>query len=259
MLARPNITRHCSAFLITLELNQSIDYIYNVFGINIQEKPVIETTRKARPSAEQTRVSLISSGLRLFGERGFEATSTRHIAADAGANIASIAYHFGGKEGLRLACAETVVDKFREMAGPLVLASDPGENEEYAVRVIETALVSMIRFFTAQPEARDIAAFVMREMIQPGAVIDLIYREMMFPFHSALCRLWGVATHQNSDSPATRLAVFAVIGQVIYFRLGQPVICRRMGWKAVGPKEADQIIAVITGNLRALVLAAKDD
>ena len=216
------------------------------------------TKRKTRPSAEQTRASLINSGLRLFGEKGFEATSTRHIAAESGANIASIAYHFGGKEGLRLACAEAIVDKFREIAGSSVLASDPGEDEEHATRVIETALVSMIRFFTVRPEARDIAAFVMLEMIHPGAAIDLIYYEMMFPFHSALCRLWGVATHQNADSPATRLAVFAVIGQVIYFRLGQPVICRRMGWESVGPKEADQIIAVITGNLRALVSAAKD-
>jgi len=215
--------------------------------------------KTARPTAEQTRVALINSGLRLFGEKGFEATSTRHIAADSGANIASIAYHFAGKEGLRLACAEAVVDKFREIAGSSVLASDPGEDEDQAVQVIETALVSMIRFFTVQPESCDIAAFVMREMIHPGAAIDLIYSEMMFPFHGALCRLWGVATHQNAESPATRLAVFAVIGQVIYFRLGQPIICRRMGWKAVGSKEADQIIAVITGNLRALVLAAKDD
>lgn len=217
------------------------------------------TKSALRYSGEQTRAALIKSGLRLFGDKGFEATSTRHIAADAGANIASIAYHFGGKEGLRLACAEAIVDTFREIAGSSVLATDPGGDEEHATRVIEAALVAMIRFFSVQPEARDIAAFVMREMIHPGAAIDLIYSEMMFPFHSALCRLWGVATHQNAGSPATRLAVFAVIGQVIYFRLGQPIICRRMEWNTVGPKEADQIIAVITGNLRALISAAKDD
>jgi len=211
------------------------------------------------PSAEQTRAALIQSGLRLFGEKGFEATSTRDIAADAGANIASIAYHFGGKEGLRLACAEAIVAKFREIAGSSVLAPDPGADGDQATRVIETALVSMIRFFTLQPEARHIAAFVMREMIHPGAAIDLIYSEMVFPFHSALCRLWGVATHRDPESPASRLSVFAVIGQVIYFRLGQPIICKRMGWKAVGPKEADQIVAVVTGNLRTLISAAKDD
>ena len=38
--------------------------------------------------------------MRGFGEKGFAATSIREIAALAGSNIASISYHFGGKEGL---------------------------------------------------------------------------------------------------------------------------------------------------------------
>ena len=216
-------------------------------------------TKKAlRHSGEQTRTALINSGLRLFGEKGFEATSTRDIAADSEANIASIAYHFSGKEGLRLACAEAIVAKFRGIAPPSLLAADPGDDDKKAALVIETAIIAMIRFFTVQPEARHIAAFVVREMINPGAVIDLIYAEMMYPLHCALCRAWGVATHRDPDSPATRLAVFTIIGQVIYFRLGMPMVTRRMGWKAVGPKEADQIIATIIGNLRTLIAAAKD-
>src|SRR5271157_3510955 len=59
--------------------------------------------------AEATRAALVRSGLDLFGAKGFEATSTREIAAGANANIAAIAYHFGGKDGLRAACADFVV------------------------------------------------------------------------------------------------------------------------------------------------------
>ena len=65
-----------------------------------------ETSKERRSSSQQTRAALIAAGLRLFGEKGFDATSTRDIAAAANTNIASIAYHFGGKEGLRLACAQ---------------------------------------------------------------------------------------------------------------------------------------------------------
>ncbi len=221
--------------------------------------PVTMTEKNKRPSAEKTRAALIESGLRLFGERGFGATSTRGIAAGAGANIASIAYHFGGKEGLHMACAEAIVEKISEAAGLGVLASDPGDDAEKAAAIIETALIAMIRFFVVQPEAKYIAAFVMREMTHPSAALDLIYSRMFYPLHGALCRLWGAATDNDPDSPATRLAVFAVIGQVIYFRLGRPIICKRMGWKDMGPKEADQIIAVIAGNLKTLISAAKDD
>jgi len=209
-------------------------------------------------SAEQTRDALVNSGLRLFGEKGFEATSTRDIAAGAQANVASIAYHFGGKEGLRLACAEAIVAKFGAVAGSAILASNPAGDGERALFVIETALVAMIRFFTVQPEARDIAAFMMREITHPSAALDLIYTKMMYPFHSALCRLWGVATGSDPESPATRLAVFAVLGQVLYFRLGRPIVCKRMGWEDIGPEEADQIIATVTGNLKILVTAGKE-
>ncbi len=63
-----------------------------------------------QPSVEQTRAALIHAALQLFGSKGFDATSTREIAALAKANIGSIAYHFGGKEGLRLAAADYIVE-----------------------------------------------------------------------------------------------------------------------------------------------------
>ena len=50
----------------------------------------------------QTRQALIAAGLHLFGHQGYAATSTRELAGRAQTNIASIAYHFGGKSGLHL-------------------------------------------------------------------------------------------------------------------------------------------------------------
>ncbi len=75
------------------------------------------SAKSLAPSGEArgaaTRAALIRVGLDLFGARGFEAASTRAIAAAAGANVAAIAYHFGGKEGLRLACADHVAATIR--------------------------------------------------------------------------------------------------------------------------------------------------
>src|SRR5262245_38442922 len=68
-------------------------------------------------SADQTRIALVHAALSLFGSKGFDGTSTRDIAAMANANIGSIAYHFGGKEGLRAACAEHIVETLRGIAG----------------------------------------------------------------------------------------------------------------------------------------------
>ena len=64
-----------------------------------------------------TRRDLLDAALRLFARDGYDATSTRAIAAEAETNISSIAYHFGGKEGLRLACADAVAQAIGRWRG----------------------------------------------------------------------------------------------------------------------------------------------
>ena len=46
------------------------------------------------------REIILSAAMRLFGHKGFEGTSVREIAAEAGVNPAMISYYFGSKEKL---------------------------------------------------------------------------------------------------------------------------------------------------------------
>src|SRR6516165_4929030 len=117
------------------------------------------------PRAEPTRSALVRSGLELFGAKGFEATSTREIAAAAGVNIALIAYHFGGKEGLRLACADYVAATIGEVfAGAQGGAAEieslsRREARDRLARVVEALIDAIV----ARAESRPIARFVLRE------------------------------------------------------------------------------------------------
>ena len=65
--------------------------------------------------SDSTPQSLVEAALRLFGLKGYDATSIREIASEAKANVASIGYHFGGKDGLRRACAEQVAATIRRI------------------------------------------------------------------------------------------------------------------------------------------------
>ena len=47
-----------------------------------------------------TRERLLDAAKYLFAQRGVDATSLRHITAEAAANLASVNYHFGSKEAL---------------------------------------------------------------------------------------------------------------------------------------------------------------
>ena len=206
-------------------------------------------------AGDQTRMALITAAIRLFGSKGFDATSTREIAAAADANIASIAYHFGGKDGLRLACAEMVARRIHGIVGPALASLDPGDDPARAQAAFELVIMGVADFLLGQAEARDIASFMVREMGVPGAVFDKVYAEFILPVHSKLCSLLGLATGQDPESDLIRLGAFSIAGQVIYFRIGHAVVARRMEWETAGPAEIARIKAAILGNIRSFVAA----
>lgn len=57
-------------------------------------------------SLKEKHLQLLASAERLFALQGFEGTSVRDIAEDAGVNIAMISYYFGSKEKLMQALFE---------------------------------------------------------------------------------------------------------------------------------------------------------
>jgi AcrR family transcriptional regulator len=217
----------------------------------------------AAPPAEQTRKALILSALRLFGQRGFDGTSTREIAAAANANIGSIAYHFGGKDGLRMAAADHIVETLGAVARPVLGALDEtldaGMTPEMAETQLHAVAERMVAFIVARPEAGEIVQFVLRELAQPTPALDRIYAGLFEPIHIRLCRIWEQATGEPAESERTRLTTFTLIGQVIYFRIGRIAVARRMAWRDIGPNEAADILSAIRANITAIVASRRKE
>jgi TetR/AcrR family transcriptional regulator, regulator of cefoperazone and chloramphenicol sensitivity len=218
-----------------------------------------DTLRSAQLSpADQTRAALIRAALKLFGRQGFDGTSTREIAALAKANIGSIAYHFGGKEGLRVACANYIVETIGGIAGA-ALAEGPGDvhGPDAARARLNVVLEAMVGFIVARPEAGEMVQFVLRELSQPSEALDIIYDGVFEPVHQRLCRIWAEASGEDAESERTKITVFTLIGQVVYFRIAGAAVMRRMGWDRVGPSEAGAIISVVKGNIEAIIAARR--
>ncbi|MER8901984.1 CerR family C-terminal domain-containing protein [Mesorhizobium sp. M0772] len=213
--------------------------------------------RQETSPAEQTRAALVLAALKLFGRQGFDGTSTREIAAEAKANIGSIAYHFGGKEGLRAAAADHIVETIQAVAGQALGGMQlQGQASPEAARAqLSTALERMVGFIVARPEAGEIVQFVLRELSHPTAALDRIYDGVFEPTHRRLCQIWEQATGEPAESEATKLVVFTLIGQVIYFRIGREAVMRRMGWREIGNTEAAKVVAAVTSNLGAILAA----
>lgn len=210
-------------------------------------------------SAERTRRALIRAALQLFGTKGFDGTSTREIAAAADANIGSIAYHFGGKAGLRDACAAFIVETIGQVAGAALRMDLPDEasatTPQEAEQLLTQAVEAMVTFIVARPESGEMVQFILRELSHPTSALDTIYAGVFEPVHKRLCKVWEQATGDPADSDRTKITVFTLLGQVVYFRIGREAVRRRMGWSEIGNREAAVVVEAAVGNLRAILAA----
>ncbi|HEY2793314.1 MAG TPA: TetR family transcriptional regulator [Micromonosporaceae bacterium] len=89
------------------------------------------TTAAGEPATvrgEQTKRLIVSTALRMFRENGYEQTTMRAIAKEAGVSVGNAYYYFGSKDHLIEAFYEDMQDAHREHAAPVLAAStDFGE------------------------------------------------------------------------------------------------------------------------------------
>jgi AcrR family transcriptional regulator len=203
------------------------------------------------PPPEGTRRALIEAGLRLFGQQGFAATSVRQLATEAGANIAAIAYHFGSKDGLRLACA----GEFGRRLGAAMIAASGTTiaTAEEARAELHRLVRGIAGFLLGDEGASEVVPFMLRELADGGPGVGAVYTGFAEPTHRRLCALWGLATGTDPETATTRLAVFTLVGQLMYFRIGHTVVARRMGWVSIGAAETGQIADRIIRNIDAML------
>src|SRR4051812_9252444 len=80
------------------KLNNCLALIKRLFSFAPDMKPQTENTDK--------KTQIIYTAEQLFSKKGFNGTSVREIAKEAGINIAMISYYFGSKEKLMEAVFE---------------------------------------------------------------------------------------------------------------------------------------------------------
>jgi AcrR family transcriptional regulator len=197
--------------------------------------------RSTEAETHDARSRLVTSALRLFAEKGFEAATTREICEAAGANISAIRYYFGDKAGLYRAA-------FTE---PLGDAPCHSNLQAYAGLPLPEALGRLFREFLEPLKKGEEFQLVMklhfREMIEPtGAWQQEIDAEIK-PQHEALVALLKAHLRlRNVDVDVHRLA-FAIIGMAVHFYVGQDVVSAISPPVLAGPAAIDVLADRLAG------------
>lgn len=167
-----------------------------------------------------TREALLEAGGAVFAEQGFRLARVRDIAARAGANVAAINYHFGGKqpfyEAVLQRTAERALQRF-----PMPAAAPDGP--EAALRL---AVRNILSRFLAQDEHARLPQLMMRELCDPTEALDhlveRVAKNQFLLLRAIVAPLLGVAP----DSEHARLGAFSVLGQCLFYLFGQPMVAR---------------------------------
>jgi hypothetical protein len=80
---------------------------------------------------------------------------------------------------------------------------------------------------------------------------------MLSGLHIAACRLFGVAAGLSPEAEETRLRVFFIIGQVLFLRLAEAAVLRRLDLARYDDAFLGRAKTALAGNLHALVAAAR--
>ena len=130
--------------------------------------------RRIQERTEVARANLITAGVPLFSERGFDAVSVRDIEVAADANRGMLAYHFGDKEHLWKAVADFTfqqIDAQRDMR--LDMMKDISDREGLALMIR-----FYVRFYAEHPELSRLMA---QEARQESWRIDYLVENHIRP------------------------------------------------------------------------------
>lgn len=206
------------------------------------DQPTKAAGRGRYRSGEETRRRLIDAALLLFGRHGYAATGTREICAQAEVAVPAIAYHFGGKEGLYLACADDIVARYRQRMGPALeamagaLPAMPPDAARAALAQIVRLLLDMLR------EADDSApwlTFMLREMAQPGPAHGRLFAELWSPGLALVAALVAAARARAQPLPEDRADALLLLSSLSALTTARRIALAFAGWADMAPARAE--------------------
>jgi len=177
---------------------------------------------------ENTRKRILDEALPLFARYGYAGTSTRTLASAAEVNVATLAYHFEGKEGLYNA----VVQRMHEDLAKRIPADMPA----LAPRELSAWLAEKAWLFAREHQVH--IRLLIRNVLDSGRHADVVMDRWTGPLMDRAEEI-VVLFRPEWDRVRRRLFVLSLMHVVVRFAIEDPEQFRAM---AGGPEDLDDAV-----------------
>jgi AcrR family transcriptional regulator len=201
----------------------------------------------------ETRLKILDTAERLFGEEGYQPVSLRHITAAAGVNLAAIHYYFGSKEELldELVMRKAAPANEERLEGLRRLREAAGTDPIALEDLLEAFLVPALHTADKNPEFAKLMGRLQAEGLMPA-----VARKHFGPVAERfLAEMRRTLPDLTEDELAWRMHF--MIGAMAHTLAAPPLdLVRRTGSER--PSDvARRMVAFLSGGFRAPMAARK--
>lgn len=186
-----------------------------------------------RPGASGTREAIEAAARRQFAELGYDRTSLRQVAIEAGVDPALVTHYYRAKPELFRTVVELPFDP-----GAMAAAVVPGDRAEVGLRMARFVLAVL----EDQTGRRRLVGLVRAAAAEPEAarmVRDLVTTEILTP----------IAEQLDVPDPAYRAGL--VLSQIVGLTMARYVV----GIEPLASRPAEQVAADLAGTLQRYFVA----
>jgi AcrR family transcriptional regulator len=169
----------------------------------------------AQQESEDTRERILLVAQKFFADRGFDSTSVRDITSEAGCNVASVNYHFGGKDNLYVETFRSMLSALRDrrlsMLDELMVRTPPPTLEEFLRGFAEGFVEPLVD----ESRGRLFLAMVSREIFDERLPSEVFVGEFVKPMMDrTLMAMERFAP--ELDPEEARLCIVSLVGQLLH-------------------------------------------
>lgn len=175
--------------------------------------------RPSSTKAGTTRKDLLTSAIKLFGERGFDGVSLSQIAGRAGTDIGLTRYYFGSKESLWKASIDHLAELLRAELENIVGAESPTKTEQMKA-VIRWFIIISARY----PELSRIIVF---DGNDDGTRGQYVAERLVEPFYALMSELIAGAKSEGTIADVAPRTIFFMITHGGSFPMALPALTNK--------------------------------